>query len=278
MSDLQKKYERALMEIEKLRQENMRLQAQLIKLTRSSDIQGGPVEPPHPPQPYAGQAAVHRFSSVEEKLALFGSLFRGREDVYPIRWEGKQGRAGYSPACANEWTSVCRKPQVKCSACSHQHFLPVTNEVLYKHLDARENRTVGVYPMLKDENCWFLAMDFDKEQWQEDAAAVMQICGEQRIPAALERSRSGNGGHIWLFFEKPVEASTGRKLGAILLMLSMNRRYQLGLDSFDRMFPILRRAGWTRRPLIDCGAWLRSRTRTSIRLKRCECRPTASQG
>ncbi|MDF2668877.1 MAG: restriction endonuclease subunit, partial [Paenibacillus sp.] len=126
---------------------------------------------------------------------------------------------------------------MKCSVCTHQNFLPVTDEVLFRHLDAREDRTVGIYPMLKDETCSFLAMDFDNRNWQEDAAAIMQVCKAHAIPAALERSRSGNGGHIWIFFTEPIAASWVRKFGTIILTLTMKQRYQLGLDSYDRLFP-----------------------------------------
>lgn len=181
--------------------------------------------------------AIHQYSSPGEKIGLFRSLFKGREDVYPVRWENKTGKAGYSPVCGNEWTSVCKKPQVKCSECSHKRFLPVTDEAVSQHLNSKVNRTMGVYPMLADETCRFLAMDFDKRQWQEDALAVMKVCKEYDIPAALERSRSGQGGHVWIFFQENLEASLARKLGCALLTRTMDKRNQLGLDSYDRLFP-----------------------------------------
>ncbi|MCR2803990.1 TOTE conflict system archaeo-eukaryotic primase domain-containing protein [Paenibacillus soyae] len=221
MEDLYIKYEAALREIERLKEENSKLKKQLG------------YEEPKGESP----SGVHQLSSVEEKLALYRSLFRGREDVYPVRWHNKQGKSGYSPACGNEWTAVCQKPKVKCSVCMHQQYLPVTDDVLSRHLDAREDRTIGVYPMLHDETCWFLAMDFDKKNWQEDAAAVIGVCREKGIPAALERSRSGNGGHIWIFFEEAISAQLARRLGTIILTLTMKQRYQLGLDSYDRLFP-----------------------------------------
>ncbi len=122
-------------------------------------------------------------------MALFRSLFRAREDVYAVRWEGKGGRSGYSPACRREWNrAYCGKPQVKCAECEHRVFLPLTDQVIRDHLAGR--RTVGVYPLLPDETCWFLAVDFDKASWQEDVAAFLGTCGEISVPAALERSRS----------------------------------------------------------------------------------------
>lgn len=130
-----------------------------------------------------------------------------------MRWENKTGKAGYSPVCGNEWTSVCKKPQVKCSECSHKRFLPVTDEAVSQHLNSKVNRTMGIYPMLADETCRFLAMDFDKRQWQEDALAVMKVCKEYDIPAALERSRSGQGGTCMDFFSGEPRSQLSEKAG-----------------------------------------------------------------
>jgi superfamily II DNA or RNA helicase len=97
--------------------------------------------------------------------------------------------------------------------------------------------TVGVYPLLTDETCWFLAVDFDKKSWQEDVAIFLRTCGEIGVSPALERSRSGKGGHVWMFFDRPVSASLARKFGCAILTRSMERRHQIGLDSYDRFFP-----------------------------------------
>ena len=94
-----------------------------------------------------------------------------------------------------------------------------------------------MYPLLPDESCWFLAVDFDKKTWKEDASAFLATCREFNVPATLERSRSGNGAHIWFFFERPVPAGAARRLGTLLLTRTMERRHQLGLDSYDRFFP-----------------------------------------
>ncbi len=240
MEDIKQKYEAALFEIEKLKREIHRLRFQIKELSpelEPSDVNPGDSSSFDTASVQEQSSTVHQYSKVEEKLSLYRSYFRGREDVYPIRWNGKQGKSGYSPACGNEWTAVCQKPKVKCSACMHQNFLPVTDDVLTKHIDARKDKTMGVYPMLQDETCWFIAFDFDKNNWQEDAAAVMQLCRDNDLPSALERSRSGNGGHIWIFFEDPIHAGLARKFGTIILTLTMINRYQLGLDSYDRLFP-----------------------------------------
>ena len=177
------------------------------------------------------------------KIALFRSLFRGREDVYPRRFESRNtGRAGYQPACANEWLrGVCDKPRVKCADCPNRRFLQVTDDVVRWHLSGRDHQgrdfVMGVYPMLRDETCHFLAVDFDRDHWQQDAAAFLESCRQFQIPAALERSRSGNGGHVWVFFAEAIPASLARKLGSHLLTETMEKRPDLGLRSYDRLFP-----------------------------------------
>ena len=187
--------------------------------------------------------ALTNHSPPEEKIALFRSRFRGREDVYPRRFENrKTGKSGYSPVCANEWVrGVCEKPRVKCSDCPHQHFLPVTNEVIRWHLSGRDGRgrdfVLGVYPMLLDETCFFLAVDFDGSDWKKDAGAFVQICRERKLSVVLERSRSGEGAHVWFFFEEAVPANLARKLGSHLLTETMEARPEIGLDSYDRLFP-----------------------------------------
>jgi superfamily II DNA or RNA helicase/very-short-patch-repair endonuclease len=186
---------------------------------------------------------IHHHSAPEEKIALFRSLFRGREDVYPRRFESrKTGKTGYSPVCANEWVQgICEKPKIKCAECPHRRFLPVTDDVIRCHLSGQDGNgwdfTMGVYPMLLDESCFFLAADFDKAAWQDDAQAFLETCRQMNLPAALERSRSGNGGHVWLFFSEAVPATLARKLASHVLTETMERRPDIGLDSYDRFFP-----------------------------------------
>ena len=186
---------------------------------------------------------VHQLSSSDEKIALFRSLFRGRDDVYPRRFESrKTGKSGYAPACANEWVrGICEKPRIKCAECPHRRFLPVTDDVIRWHLSGRDDAgqtfVVGVYPMLLDETCFFLAVDFDKSGWLDDSTAFVETCGRMGLSAALERSRSGRGGHAWLFFEEAVPAALARKLGSHILTETMERRPDIGLDSYDRFFP-----------------------------------------
>ena len=178
------------------------------------------------------------------KIALFRTLFRGREDVFPRRWENaKSGKTGYSPVCNNEWVrGACGKPQVKCGECPAQAFQPVTDEVVRAHLQGRLGNTsadftAGVYPMRSDETCWFLAVDFDKRSWMSDVAAFRDAARSEGVPVAVERSRSGNGAHAWIFFSEPVQAAEARRLGALLVTATMDRYPDIGFNSYDRFFP-----------------------------------------
>jgi hypothetical protein len=189
---------------------------------------------------------VNNQSSQEEKIRLFRSLFKGREDVFPRRFENsKTGKSGYAPVCRNEWKAgICQKPKIACQKCNFRAFVQVNDEIIRDHLmgidpNDRSGRdfTMGVYPLLADESCWFLAADFDKSTWTEDAKTFLETCVSYQVPAVLERSRSGNGGHVWIFFETPVPAVLARKLGSLLLTSTMNRRPEIGMDSYDRLFP-----------------------------------------
>jgi len=186
---------------------------------------------------------INHHSPPEAKIALFRRLFRGRDDVYPRRFESRKTKIfGYQPACENEWVrDLCDKRTVRCAECPNRRFLPVTDEVIRRHLSGRDDAgrdfVMGVYPMLLDETCFFLAADFDKESWPEDAAAFLETCRLLGVPASLERSRSGNGGHIWLFFEEALPAGLARSLAAHILTETMERRPDVGLDSYDRFFP-----------------------------------------
>ncbi len=186
----------------------------------------------------APKAEPQRLSlSTADKVALFRRLFRGRTDVYPVRWEGKtSGKSGCAPACANEWRAgVCDKPRIKCGDCSQRLLLPLSDAVIYDHLAGEH--TVGVYPLLGDDNCYFLAVDFDEADWQEDAKAFMLSCHELGVPAALEISRSGRGAHAWVFFGGRVSARDARRLGTAIISHTCSRTRQLKLASYDRLFP-----------------------------------------
>jgi len=217
-------------ELVQLRVENDMLKVLLVKHGISLPQQ------PSSSLVFAQQSSANTLSP-DQKIKLFRRLFHGRDDVYPIRWESKTtGKPGYSPVCANEWRQgVCEKPRIKCSECNHSLFAPVTDYVISSHLKGKI--TAGVYPLLLDDKCHFLAIDFDDADWREDARAVLQTCNENALPAALEISRSGEGAHLWLFFSKATPARDARRLGTALISATCARTRQLKLDSYDRLFP-----------------------------------------
>jgi hypothetical protein len=175
--------------------------------------------------------AINDEAPLPDKVRLFRSLFRGREDVFAKLWWSKKSRKiGYSPACSHRWDPVlCGAPSVKCGDCANRDFTPVSDAVIQYHLEGRH--TIGIYPLLQDDTCHLLAIDFDKESWMEDTAAFLGTCQRMGIPAAVERSRSGNGAHVWVFFSEAVPASAARKLGSYLLTETMSCHHQLGMDS-----------------------------------------------
>ncbi|MCF8363442.1 MAG: DEAD/DEAH box helicase family protein [Prolixibacteraceae bacterium] len=180
---------------------------------------------------------INKFSSPKEKIDFYFSLFKGRTDVYAKRWENKKkDKAGYSPVCTNEWVyGLCNKPKVKCSKCLNRDYEPLDESVIESHLKGQI--VAGVYPLLTDETCHFLAIDFDGEEWKDDIVTIREICNEFEIPMVLERSRSGNGAHLWFFFENAISAGLVRKFGSSLLTYGMGKRYKIAFSSYDRLFP-----------------------------------------
>jgi superfamily II DNA or RNA helicase len=228
--------------LEALVAERAKLEARLGELEHEPAL----FERPNPSVPLANAPTVTAASPTSHKVALFRRLFVGRSDVFPIRWENrKAGKAGYAPACANEWMKgICGKPRVKCGECPNQAFIPVSDETIESHLRGGDRGrpsagdfVAGVYPLLPDETCWFLAADFDGESWVADATGMIETCRSKGIPAALERSRSGNGGHVWIFFSEPIPAHIARQLGAAIVTETMERRPEIGFASYDRFFP-----------------------------------------
>jgi superfamily II DNA or RNA helicase len=223
-----------------LRAENKRLQ-QALGLPSEDDI----LEKNMPfceTEENKGGYSITKYASPEEKIALFMSLFRGRTDVYAKRcYSKKHGNGYYTPVCKNEWIKgVCYKTRTKCKDCDRRELLPLTKDVIDNHLrNKNENGVgiVGIYPLLPDDTCLFLAIDFDEENWKKDVFVFRSLCNELNIPIYIERSRSGNGAHAWLFFEEPVSAASVRKLGNALLTKAMSVRHEIRFTSYDRMFP-----------------------------------------
>jgi superfamily II DNA or RNA helicase len=228
--------ERIQLRLRELAAERVNLERRLAEMSRPD---GGSKT-----QALAGTVRAQTFS-LADKIALFKQLFAARPDVFAIRWENpRDGRSGYAPACANEWKrGVCGKPQVKCGECPNQAFIPLSADILEGHLRGRHpvrderDFVVGVYALSVDETCWFVAVDFDGVNWASDSLAYAETCAAQGVQVAVERSRSGNGAHVWIFFAQTVAARDARKLAAWLITLTMERRPEIGFESYDRMFP-----------------------------------------
>ena len=179
---------------------------------------------------------AYKSFSPDQKISIFRSLFRGRTDIFATRWQNQQGRNGYSIACNNEWVQgICNKPRIKCQDCNHRRFTELNDQVIYRHLAGQQ--VVGLYPLLHDNTCQFLATDFDKEGWRDEVKAMSEACTEYRVPHTIEISRSGNGAHLWIFFSEKIPAREARLLGFGLIDKAMEIYPNLSFDSYDRLFP-----------------------------------------
>ena len=186
---------------------------------------------------------IDRNASNAEKIRFFRSLFAGREDVFARRYENpKKGTSGYSPCCRNQWGSGCvLKQHKKCGECPAREHVPVSDEVVRWHLRGRDNAmkpfVMGVYPMSADETVRLAVVDFDVSAWRRDALLVARKMRAMGLPVALERSRSGRGAHLWLFFQSPVPAKGVREALTYVLTLVLEGHPEVGLDSYDRIIP-----------------------------------------
>lgn len=183
--------------------------------------------------------------SLQEKVDLFRSLFKGREDVFARRWYSKtSGKAGYQPVCQNEWTPMCDKRTFKCADCPNRHFSPLTDNDIYRHLEGKDadgRDVIGLYVLNEDNTCHLLCTDFDDKNcehgYKNDVLAFIDVCRSWNVPCSVERSRSGNGAHVWIFFDNPVLAVKARRLGNAILTEAMSRNGKISFKSYDRFFP-----------------------------------------
>lgn len=242
MEDIQEKCNHLLQQNEALRQENEVLKSLLY-------AHGIEYKPKHVEEKVVAYSPITLPSvklSIEERVAIFHSLFKGREDVFARRWFSKTtGKSGYQPVCINEWRrGVCDKKKYKCADCPNRHFAPLTYQDLYRHLEGKDENccdVVGLYAIMPDNNCAFLCTDFDdkscKYGYKDDVLAFVGVCKEWHIPYAIERSRSGNGAHVWIFFEEPIPAFKARRLGNAILTEAMRHNGRMSFNSYDRFFP-----------------------------------------
>jgi hypothetical protein len=256
-SDVERSLAEAEARLKALDTERAEVLAKLEALRREREAADSCLKTPAA-NPFAG-ALVTMESPAKAKVAFFRSLFRGCEDVYPRRWESADATfSGYEPVCKNKWVDgVCpkkdkthrdKKTKVVCAECKAREFVPLTDDVVRNHLygmDKNENPhggvqrdyVLGVYPLLRDETCWFVAADFDSTSWESDVAAFRDTSRDAGVTVAIERSRSGDGGHAWIFFAEPIPAVTARRLATFLLTETLERRPEIGLDSYDRLYP-----------------------------------------
>ena len=243
MDDLLTRYNKLLRQYEVLHKENEVLKS-LLKIhgieyeTRMKEDMNKPI--------YSLVSVPTITLSIDERLRLFQSLFKGREDVFARRWFSKTtGKSGYQPVCINEWKQgICDKKKYRCVICPNRNFAPLTTQDMYRHLEGKDEYccdVVGLYAIMQDNNCAFLCADFDdkncKYGYKEDVLAYVGVCREWLIPYAIERSRSGNGAHVWIFFEAPLPASKARRLGNAILTEAMTHNGQMSFNSYDRFFP-----------------------------------------
>jgi superfamily II DNA or RNA helicase len=243
MTDIQTQYDLLLKQCESIRKENEELKS----LLRRHGIAFQ--------QEKADEAADQVYSSVtfpnvklslDERVSLFQTLFKGREDVFARRWySSTTGKCGYQPVCVNEWRSgICNKKKYRCADCPNRSFAPLTPKDVYRHLEGKDENgcdVLGLYAIMPDNNCLFLCTDFDDKTcghgYQDDVLAFVNVCKNWQIPYAIERSRSGNGAHVWIFFDTPLPAYKARQLGNAILTEAMKHSGRMSFKSYDRFFP-----------------------------------------
>lgn len=195
-----------------------------------------------------------------DQIDLFITLFHGRTDVYAKRFINKAGNVGYSPGCNNFWRQgLCPKrdgKKIKCFDCQNRSWIKLSRRLLREHLEGHKpdgTDVIGIYPMLPDETCYFIVFDFDNHDkkketneeegantdnaWMEDVDAMRAICISNGIDSLVERSRSGKGAHVWMFFEEAIPAPLARRFGLALLTKGAEFVNQPNFKSYDRMLP-----------------------------------------
>lgn len=230
-------YTQLLRENESLKKENQKLKALLkennILLEEHNEISEIIVNDSNRPTAEA--------KSNRSKISIFKALFVGKSDVIAKQYKYKnEDKIGYTPYCRNDWKyGVCPKKKGRsnglCKGCKAKSFVSYSDAIIKKHL--KGEITLGIYPMLDGDKASFLVIDFDKKNWQKEVLVIAKLCSELEIPYAVERSRSGNGAHLWFFFKESHKAYDIRQFGFSILNQGMQKEDIIDFTSYDRLFP-----------------------------------------